>query len=152
MMANAPRVLALSYYDGATEGFLDGIADDNQVYYFKVVAWDREQDERLYLLGSVERAGYAELLALLEVTQRPQGGPTWLPEWNFSTSEGEAQARAIVDLSKLSMGKSGYLALGSDPSSAVKILNVRPDCLARAMDLADRDSPGDLADWLAQCA
>ena len=48
------KILALSYYDGATEGFIDGMWDSN-IYFFKVVAWDQNQDERLYLLGKVER-------------------------------------------------------------------------------------------------
>ena len=111
MTASAPKVLALAYYDGATEGFLNGM-DDDQVYFFKVVAWDHNQDRRLFLLGQVERVIYLELVDILAKTQRALIGSTWIPTWTFEDPETELRANNLVEISRRSLDTPASLALG----------------------------------------
>ncbi len=148
MTAIAPKILALSYYDGATEGFLDGMGDD-QVYFFKVAAWDQEQDRRLYVLGAIDRAIYLELVDILVRSQPLSKNAIWVPAWMFSSPEMEVRANEIVEISKRSVRNPACLALGEDLTDAIKVARPTPSGLASAIALADRSSPGDLADWLA---
>ena len=151
MHTAAPKVLALSYYDGATEGFLDGMGDD-QVYFFKVAAWNTDQDRRLYVLGQVARAIYLELLVILMKSQRVSASSTWAPTWVFANPEMEARANEIVEISKRSIISPACLALGADLIDAIKVVCPTPNAVASAIALAGGSGPGNLADWLAQCA
>lgn len=151
MIAAAPKVLALSYYDGATEGFLDGM-DDDQVYFFKVAAWDPGQDRRLYVLGQVARALYLELLDIVVKSQRVPTSSTWTPTWVFASPEMEARANEIVEISKRSIINPACLALGENLIDAIKVVRPTPRAVASAIALAGGSAPGNLADWLAQSA
>ena len=151
MTATTPKVLVLSYYDGATEGFLDGLGDD-QVYFFKVVAWDQDQDRRLYVLGQVARAMYLELLDILAKSQRSSTSATWTPAWMFANPEAEARATEILEIGKRSMSNPACLALGNDLNDTIKVVHPTPNGLAAAISLADESMPGNLADWLALSA
>lgn len=148
MITTSPKVLVLSYYDGATEGFINGTGDD-QVYFFKLAAWDQDQDRRLYVLGQVNRAIYLELLDILVKTQRPSTSTSWIPAWMFAHPEMEARANEIVEISRRSMSNSSHLALGNDLTDAIKVENPKPHALAAAIALANGSMPGNLADWLA---
>jgi hypothetical protein len=151
MIAVAPKVIALSYYDGATEGFLDGMGDD-QVYFFKVAAWDLGQDRRLYVLGRVARTIYLELLDILVKSQRVSACSTWAPAWVFANPEMEARANEIVEISKRSIINPACLALGENLIDAIKVVRPTPHAVASAIALASESEPGNLADWLAQSA
>lgn len=149
MNTTTPKVLALSYYDGAIEGFIDGMGDD-QVYFFKVAAWDIGQDRRLYVLGQVARAIYLELLDILMTSQRVPASSTWAPTWVFANPEMEARANQIVEISMRSIINPAFLALGADLIDAIKVVSPTSHAVARAIALAGGSGPGSLADWLAQ--
>jgi hypothetical protein len=149
MTTEAPKVLALAYYDGATEGFLNGLGDD-RVYFFKVVAWDQSQDRRLYLLGEVDKSTYMELVEILAKTHQPPTGSTWTPAWIFGNPELEARANSLVEISRRSLDTATFLALGKDLESTVEIVRPSANGLGSAIALAHTSKPGDLADWLAQ--
>lgn len=151
MIPTVPKVLALSYHDGATEGFLDGMGDD-QVYFFKVAAWDQGQDRRLYVLGKVTRAIYLELLDILVISRRLSTSSTWVPTWTFANPAMEARANEIVEITKRSISNPACLALGEELIGAVKIVRPTPRSLASAIALAGGSAPGNLADWLARSA
>jgi len=151
MIAFAPRVLALSYYDGATEGFLDETGVD-QVYFFKVAAWDSGQDRRLYVLGQVAHAVYLELLEILAKSQKVPMSPTWIPNWVFENPEMEARANEIVQMGKQSIINPACLALGEDVIDAIMVERPTPQAMSSAIALAGGSAPGNLANWLIQNA
>ncbi len=141
-----PKMLALSYYDGATSRFIDGLVDD-QVYFFKVIAWNHDQDRRLFLLGQVDRATYSELLDLLLQTQPHVAGLTWKPTWVFENPEMEARANQLVEIGKHSLSKPDLLLFGENLVGNIEVVNLTPERLAKAIALASEDVPSDLADW-----
>lgn len=143
------KVLALAYYDGVTEGFLNGMGDD-QVYFFKVVAWDKNQDQRLFLLGQVDRAVYLELLDILAKNQEVPIDSTWMPVWSFGNPEMQARANNLVLIGKRSLEFPAFLAIGEDMLGKVEIVSPNTQGLASAISLAGANTPGNLADWMAQ--
>ena len=143
------KVLALAYYDGATEGFLNGMGDD-QVYFFKVVAWDKNQDQRLFLLVLVDRAIYVELLDILTKSQEVPVDSTWMPVWSFGSPEMQARADNLVVIGKRSLVNPAFLAIGEDLLGTVEIVSLNTLGLASAISLAGASSPVSLADWMAQ--
>lgn len=144
-----PKVIALAYHDGPTEGFIDGMADD-QVYFFKVVAWDVDRDRRLYLLGRVDRNVYEQLIELLSKTNQMSMGLTWVPAWTFGDIALEAKANKLVEIGEHSLVKPALLALGTDLASTVEICSPNDKQLAMAIELGRGGSPGHLASWLDQ--
>lgn len=144
-----PKVIALAYQDGATEGFLDGMADD-QVYFFRVVAWDEDRDRRLYLLGKVNRNVYEQLVEILSIANQMSAGLTWVPAWTFGDSALEAKANGLVEIGESSLETPAVLALGTDPAGTVEICSPNEKQLAMAIELGHAGSPGRLADWLDQ--
>ena len=149
MITSTTKVLALAYYDGATEGFLNGMGDD-QVYFFKVVAWDKSQDKRLFLLGQVDRGIYLELLGILAKTQEVPINLTWMPVWTFGDPEIQARADNLVLIGRSSLETPAFLAVGEDLLGKVEIVRPNTQSLVRAITLASESTPGNLADWVAQ--
>lgn len=149
VIPSSTKVLALAYYDGATEGFLNGMGDD-QVYFFKVIAWDKDQDRRLFLLGKVDRGIYLELLDILAKTQEVPIGSTWIAAWTFGSPEMHARADSLVVIGKRSLEAPACLAVGEDLLGTMEV--VRPNTLGllNAISLAGASTPGNLADWMAQ--
>jgi hypothetical protein len=143
-----PKLITLAYYDGATEGFVNGMAND-RVYFFKVVAWDRSQDKRLYLAGEVDRSVYLELLDVLGQTHQATASLIWTPSWIFSSRELEARANNLVAIGLRSLSTPAFLALGEDLLGAVDVVQPNQKGLERAMALAKASTPGCLEDWLA---
>lgn len=147
MTTTTPKVVATSYYDGATEGFVDGMQDD-QVYFFKVVAWDENQDKRLYAMGQVERDVYSELLELLVKSQRVQLSSTWTPSWVFESEQSERRANEIVDAGKRSAIKAAIFAMGDDLTTANKVVPQMPENLFDVFFLSAGQMPGNLEEWM----
>jgi hypothetical protein len=143
------KILALSYYDGVIEGFIDGLWDSN-IYFFKVVAWDQNQDQRLYLLGIVERDIFFELLEILTTSQASSQGPIWLPSWELLTTEMTARVNEITAIGNSSLLSPSALALGKDLFRAKKIESPTLFGLASAVALAREGTPGDLSKWQAK--
>lgn len=149
MVTSDQKLLALAYYDGATEGFVNGMADD-RVYFFKVVAWDQNQDKRLYLLGEVDRDVYQELLDILSQTHQAKTGLTWVPTWTFGSPDLEERANSLVAIGADALRNPAFLALGEDLLGNVEVVHPNETGLESAIALASASKPALLADWLAQ--
>lgn len=143
------NMLVLAYYDGATEGFIDK-TNDNQIYFFKVVAWDENQDKRLFLAGLVSRVIYQELLDVLAKSHQVPTGSTWTPTWIFENPEMEKRANSLVRIGRNSLNAPAFLALGEDLVGKFQVVHTTPSGFAAAIALAHQNAPGNLADWLAR--
>ncbi|SRR6266508_2754982 len=83
------KVLALGYYDGPTEGFVQG-GEGGPVYRFHMLAWDSEtQDLRVFGLAPCPSDSLARLVALCE-RYEPARWPVWVPSWHEGL-EGETE-------------------------------------------------------------
>jgi hypothetical protein len=148
MEASNPRLIALGFYDGPIEGFVRGITS-GLAYYFKAVAWDPEQDRRLFLLGQVEERVIEELLVLLAESGQSVSHPVLTPAWEFRDKEREALANMLVDVGKRALRTPSLVALGSSLLEDLEIVTPTASQLTRAMAYAQSPFPRDLGRWLA---
>lgn len=142
-----PKVIALSYYDGPTEGILNGL-DDNVVYFFKVIAWDKSQDKRLFLLGRLDRLIFQDLMGILKKTQGLPTAPTWIPAWTFIDVAVRNRANQLVELCRSALDAPVLLVLGDDLSNPIEILRPHESVVRDAIAQAHQKMPAALEDWL----
>jgi hypothetical protein len=75
------KVLALGYYDGPTEGLVQG-GEGGPVYRFHMLAWDGEtQDLRVFGLAPCPPDSLSRLAAVCE-RYEPARWPVWVPSWH----------------------------------------------------------------------
>lgn len=146
-----PKVIALSYHDGPIEGIFNGM-DDNDVYFFKVIAWDNLQDKRLFLLGKVDRLIFQELIVILKKTQVAPTAPTWIPAWIFADVALQNRANQLVELCRSALDAPVFLALGDDVSNATEILRPQENVVRDAIAQARKKMPAALEDWQPRLA
>jgi hypothetical protein len=148
MTVSNPRLLALAFYDGPTEGFVRGFGGDT-THFFRVVAWDESQDLRLYLLGQITQNIYQELLAILTRAGQPQLGDIWTPKWEFDDVALQSRANRIVREARSALDAPSVFVLGESLLEACKVVTPTQAQLESAKALVQLDWPGSLADWLA---
>lgn len=144
---HCPQLIAIGFYDGPTEGFAQGV-EGIPVCFFKVVAWDENQDRRLYLLSRVDERTYEELVAILAKSQGILPN-IWTPDWSFDEAAIELRANRIVDEARRSLAASALVALGESPLGVLDVIVPTSRQLESARNLADAEWPGNLDDWLA---
>jgi hypothetical protein len=147
MNVSNPIQIAISFYDGPTEGFVRGV-ESGFTHYFKAVAWDEGQDRRLYLLGRLEERVFDQLLALVETSQTISN-EVFAPVWKFSDTDREALANKLVEEGRRSLDSPAFLVLGANLLNDFEVVAPTEPQLQRAISLAQLQSPGSLADWLA---
>ena len=123
-MSESTKVIAINFYDGATEGFALFVKNYGACY-FKLIAWDSNQDKRLYLVTKIDEFVFIRLLELLACKQKPLSTPVWLPNWVFSNDNDEKQANDIIDSCESNLQISSTLILGTQINSKlVKIIAI----------------------------
>jgi hypothetical protein len=147
MAASNPRLIAINFYDGPTEGFVSSV-DDGFAYFFKVAAWDEGQDRRLYVLGDVPRSTYQELVEILMSQQQGAFSPVWVPSWKFVDPEVESRVNNIVEMGRSSLRAPAMLVLSESLLEAWERVMPNEAQLARLEELLQGDWPGSLNDWL----
>lgn len=142
-----PKVIAFEYYDGATEGFAEHLLDGSDCY-FTLVAWDSDQDDRLYAAVKVERSLYARVTSLFGKAQEIPSLPVWIPRWEFADTNDEGEATELVRLCRSRLNREGYLLLtrqiGEQPTQMVVITG---DLAPKVNEVLMRGAPDDLALW-----
>lgn len=89
-----PKVIAVDYYDGANEGFANGVLQEH--CYFKLIAWDPDQDQRLYAVVEISRLQYERVVSLLGNAQDVPSRPLWIPRWEFASLEDEQEINELL--------------------------------------------------------
>ena len=140
-------MIALSYYDGPTEGFLNGLNDDSP-YFFKLIAWDASQDKRLFLMNKIDGAVFKELVDLLKNTQAAPKGPTWIPTWTFSDLAVASHANNLVEICRSALHGTSFFALAENLPDGIDVLHAPANVLNDAIAQAQKEAPGFLDDWL----
>ena len=148
MKISSPIQIALSFYDGPTEGFVRGV-ESGFAHYFKVVAWDDAQDRRLYVLGRVEERAFDQLAALLAETGQTISSAVLVPAWKFGDTAREALANKLVEEGRRSLVSPTFLVLGAGLLDDLEVVTPTEPQLKRAISLAQLQPPGNLGDWLA---
>lgn len=107
------KTIALDFYDGVTEGFTISIKDLG-ISYFKLIAWDETQDQRLFVVIPIERQTFDTIFKLLSLSNDPPHSPVWLPKWIFKNDQDETQANEVIDACLSDIKSKGILMLGNE--------------------------------------
>lgn len=140
------EIIALEYYDGATEGFALAVGNLG-VSYFKMIAWDDNQDKRLFIAVPVGRAVFSKVLDLLTVINIQPISKVWMPDWSFANSKDEANANKIVESCRRELKSKGNLVLGDNINGESLRLFAIADALNESVQRA-MNEPENLGDWL----
>ena len=143
----AVDVIALDFYDGATEGFVKSISRYG-LCYFKLIAWDDTQDERLYAAISVAQNEYDELVSILKSSEPMPASSVWVPKWEFESDRAKNRADKIIDTIQNRLRLSGLLVLGvAVADSAAKIREFDEVVGQHVGKYLEVNSPDNLVDW-----
>jgi len=94
------RILSFGYYDGTTAGVAQCVGC-SVAYKYDLLAWDEDQDMRIFGLAPLPSGSFSELLAASAVLGEPRW-PTWVPVWQFSseTIQNKVESRIQAVLNK----------------------------------------------------
>jgi len=76
------EIIALEFYDGAKEGFALSVGNLGPSY-FKLIAWDENQDQRLFVVISIAKLIFDTIFDLLSLGNDKPVSKMWLPNWTF---------------------------------------------------------------------
>jgi hypothetical protein len=149
MNLNELNIVAFDYYDGVTEGLISSVKNYGSCY-FKVIAWDDMQNERLYIVSPVDQKIFSKLVNLLvdpdEVVSAKQ---TWIPKWTFKCDQDAEEANNIVRACRGDLSSLSFFILGeSVDSTTSKIIEIDDRAREKIIEINDKYIPGNLNDWI----
>jgi hypothetical protein len=97
-------VLSLGWYDGTTSG-LAKCASCFTVFKYDIVAWDADQEQRIFALSHIATQAFDRIVDALGAFESPKW-PFWNPRWNIVPPELKEQTKSKVD---------GYLSPTNEP-------------------------------------
>lgn len=140
-------VIALDFYDGATEGFAKSVGS-YEFCYFKLIAWDDAQDERLFAAVAISEIEYDELVSILTSSEAMPASSIWIPKWQFENDSTKNRADEIVGTIQNRLRSSGFLLLGLKVTdSATKIREFDGTLGQQIGQYLEADAPDDLSNW-----
>lgn len=143
------EIIALDFYDGATEGFALSLG----VYgpcYFKMLAWDDNQEQRLFALAKIDGALIEELITLLEPQESVPSSRIWIPKWKFRKAGEEKRADEIVGSSQDRLRSSGSLILGfAITDASAKEIEFDDEVARHVSQFLIATEPDKLSNWLS---
>jgi hypothetical protein len=113
------NVIALDYYDGATEGFILSF-DSLGSCYFKLVAWHECHDQRLYLVTPIDEHIFIRMMELLSCCNEQVSTKTWLAKWIFKSSQDKEEAESLVMLCQEKLKRGAIMVMGEQIHSQFK--------------------------------
>lgn len=142
-------IIALDFYDGATEGFAS--LEKHGPCYFKLIAWDKNEDQRLFVAISITRWIFETVIRLLSVCNDLPSTKVWLPKWIFNNAHDEAEADKIIKSSyQVDLKSKAILVLGDQIDSASAKIFTIEDSLVGFVERAMQQQPDNLGDWLVK--
>lgn len=109
--SSALEIIALDFYDGPTEGFVLELSDHGPCY-FRIVACDKDWDQRLFAATKIDLAVIDELSIHLGIKEKALNSAVCVPRWVFKSIQQEKRADDIVVACQNKMEQSGFLILG----------------------------------------
>lgn len=148
-MVGAPKVIAIDYHDGPAEGLADTIGDLRWCY-FKLIAWDKNQDNRLYVVNEVNRDIYARVVELLTRNQKPPSTSVWLPQWKNMDKEDKQEMNQLLNTCSRSLNQPQYLVFSEDVMGQVneaRDIKNDNDLRKRVAEVLKAGKPDNLINW-----
>lgn len=139
------RNIALDYYDGVTEGFALSLRDLGAVY-FKLIAWDDVQDDRLFATVPIDKSVFEKISNLLSVDNQPSPS-VWVTNPVFKNDHDDMEVGNIVESCQNDLRTKGILIKADAIDSETASLFELSDSLVESVEEA-LQNPGALSDWL----
>ena len=90
------ELIALDYYDGPLSGVI--CTREDECLIFDTVARDESTDLKVYCLAPfTTKANHLDKIREILRPQIGQGGPLWVPVWQFSSSESQQKCETEID-------------------------------------------------------
>lgn len=140
-------VIVFGYYDGVTEGVARQ-AFGADYCYFKVIAWDGGQDDRLHAVVEISAAAYLCIASLLESAQAAPDLHAWFPAWDHLAEAHRTGLEAILKRLQDDLLLKGSLVYSRGIGQR-ETLRVAIDAsnATRVGAALLEDAPGDIAQW-----
>ena len=139
-------VIALDYYDGATEGFMAHSDGADGARMFKMIAWDQDEDRRLFAVCDIPLQDFMALHELLVLANTRSDGSVWMPSWEFSNNADHRKANVILRRCKEMLTTRPDLAIGKHINDA-EIQSVPEQIREDVVRALSRRTPEDIEDW-----
>lgn len=140
------EIIVLQYYDGVTEGFALSIATIGSAY-FKMIAWDDDQDQRLFIASPVDLSIFESIVTMFSGTAS-QHIQVLLPKWSSMDDRMKQGVNEAIQNSRVNLNKKRVLVLGAHiDSDGARVYPVSDSIgdLKRAMK-----QPENLAHWIGR--
>mgnify|MGYP000849062081 FL=1 len=145
-------MLVVDYVDGPSEGFVDRLADLGPCY-FRLIAWDDVQDDRLFIAVAITLDAFDQAFAAAGQGGRPVSPSRRLVDYGRMEP---ASARALHQLLQRCTARlcdEGALVLARTPADVDQPpMPLRPDLASMLQGALSREQPDDLASWRAALA
>lgn len=142
-----PSVIALDYHDGPLSGFSRG-HQGLKPFYFHILAWDKAQGERLFLVSEIGEDQYADLAATLRSVAPDSCASILLPDMTALDHHAKQELDRYTERCKLNALERGMLLLTNDIDlRSGALLALSSDFQSRAEIVLAGRSPDDLALW-----
>lgn len=141
-------VIALDYYDGATEGFM---AHPDGARMFKMIAWDQDEDRRLFAVCDIPFKDFMALHDLLVLANTRSDGSVWMPSWEFSNNADHQKANVILGRCKEMLATRSDLVIGKHIDDAeTQSISVPEQIREDVVRALSRRTPDDIEAWLGK--
>jgi len=139
-----PNVIGFDFYDGVTEG-ISKKTNEQGSFYFKVIAWDKSQDKRLFFKTSIEDSEYEKIKTFLSKVQTVSNKNVWLPEWKFANGLDKIEVSMLLNGFQRKL-ESSYLCFDINKKEGGTHVDT-DDLIDRVKIALSNDDAGNLEEW-----
>lgn len=142
------RIIALGYYDGPTSGVVQ-CSVCSSAYKYEIVAWDDNQDLRIYVLAPLREELFVDFVKTLSELEAPKW-PVWVPRWGSASKKRDKAINSSLETLLGSASKEEYVLSTEDLSKriiAAKCLD--EESLRRIPFAKNWSDPENRAYWLS---
>lgn len=148
LLSTRPQIVSLDYYDGAIEGVASSLIEGSDCY-FKLLAWDGDQDKRMYCVVKIDSSDFLFLLSVAEEKSVSPLSQTIMLEWCSLSAAEKEQIDVLVERSRRKFKFDGYLVFASQITAdkSFGILKVDAKISSRVESLLYKGAPDEIENW-----
>lgn len=144
---SAMSVVAFDFYDGATEGLVRSVFGSGPCY-FKLIAWDDDQDQRLYGVTCIDEPAFQTIVAQALLASPSLTSSVLLLRITPGSIANDDNLDRLVEYWIENIVRSGFLICGRAVDSAdAKRYNVPEVMKSRLKEVMGANEPESLAHW-----
>lgn len=139
-------IIALNFYDDVTEGFALSLGK-LATCYFKLIAWNEKQDQRLFVVIPVSRAVFDAMSDLLPPYNGAPLKNIRFPERDFDNPQNDTAVNKLIESCQADLKSEAVLVLRSQVDDTSSDIFTIDDSLISSVKRAMR-TPENLDHWL----